>query len=967
MAIPGIVSRQGSFQADPLPSVSRWRAIPIFFALFALLAIGRAETFGDFNYTTNGSSVSITGYTGHGGNVIVPDSISDKPVTSIGENAFFDCNTITSINIPVGVSSIGGGAFSGCSTLTDITIPYTVNYIGISAFSYCVSLTSITVPNRVKNIASAVFTCCTSLTNVTIPNSVTIIESSAFQCCSSLTTILIPNSVTTIGISAFWRCTGLTNVTIPAKVSNLGGSAFSGCNNLTSITVDTFNSTYASVDGVLFNKSQTTLIQCPGGKNGSCEIPNSVTNIGIEAFYGCENLANIIIPNSVITIGNKAFYACTGLTNAIISDSVNSIGDNAFYGCTSLTNLSIPHNVTTIGSYAFYGCSGITSVTIPNSVRNIGGYAFYDCTSLVSVTIGNSVTNLGPYAFYGCKELTGITIPDSITSIGAYTFSGCTSLTSVLIPKSVTNIDRFAFTGCTNMANIDVDILNTVYGSFGGVLFNKNQTTLIQCPKGMTGSYVIPDSVTNIADWGFAGCQGLRSILIPGSVPRIGVMTFNGCSGLENVTIPDSVTNIGNGAFNGCIGLTNITIPDGISCIGSDSFFNCSSLTNITIPGSLTNIGLRAFSGCAGLTNLSVDPLNDFFSSKAGVLFDKCQTNIIQYPGGKIGNYVVPDSVSYISLYAFNDCLGLSGMTIPKSVTSTGLFPFPGCTNLSAITVDELNENLSSIDGVLFNKHQTTLIQYPPGKSGSYVIPQGVLTISDRAFYGCSLLTKITIPNSVTWFQNNAFQGCAGLTSITIPNSVVSMSNQAFQDCEGLKSVYFEGDAPTSYYEDLFTNATNVTVYYRPGTKGWSGLFFAGRPTALWIEQTPFQQWSQTFGLLDKFPNASGETDDADQDGMTNLAEMQAGTDPTMATSALRFERAPRLADLTDDDKTAVGSDRHALYFQSVPGKQYKIESVSAFGEAWQSETSVTATTSQKRVLVTKPLNQRFYRVVLVQ
>lgn len=940
--------------------------IPTLLVLSGMLTIAKADTFGDFTYGINNSAVTITGYTGPGGNVIIPDVIEGKPVTCIGEKAFFDCNTITSVNIPVGVSSIGGGAFSGCSTLTDITIPYTVSYIGNSTFSYCVSLTSVTIPTKVKNISLGVFTCCTSLTNVTIPNSVTVIEPSAFQCCSSLTTIIIPNSVTTIGTSAFWMCTGLTNVTIPAKVSNLGGAVFSGCNSLTSITVDTFNSTYASLDGVLFNKSQTTLIQCPAGKNGSCEIPNSVTNIGIEAFYGCRNLANIIIPNKVITIGNKAFYTCTGLTNVTISDSVTSVGDNAFYGCTSLTNLTIPNNVTTIGGYAFYGCSGMTSVTIPNSVRNIGGYAFYDCTSLASVTIGNSVPSIGAYTFSGCTELTSVLIPNSVTSIDRFAFSGCTGLTSVLIPKSVTNIDRFAFTRCTNMANIYVDILNTVYGSFGGVLFNKSQTTLIQCPKGMTGSYVIPDSVTNIADWGFAGCQGLRSIMIPGSVPRIGVMTFNGCSGLENVTIPDSVTNIGNGAFNGCSGLTNITIPDSISCIGSDSFFNCNSLTSVTIPSNLTNIELRAFSGCAGLTNISVDPLNDFFSSMDGVLFDKCQTNIIQYPGGKTGNYVVPDSVTYISLYAFSDCLGLSGMTIPKGVISIGLFPFSGCANLPAITVDELNEHLSSIDGVLFNKHQTTLIQYPPGKSGSYLIPQGVITIGNRAFYGCNLLTKITIPNSVTWFQNNAFQGCSGLTSITIPKSVVNMSNQAFQDCTGLKSVYFEGDAPTSYYEDLFNNATNVTVYYRPGTKGWSGLFFAGRPTALWIEQPSYQQWAQTCGLLEKFPNVSAETDDADQDGMTNLAEMQAGTDPTTATSALKFELAPQLADLTDGDKTAVGSDQHALYFQSVPGKQYEIESATAFGGTWQTETAVTATTLQKRVLVTKPLDQHYYRVVLV-
>jgi hypothetical protein len=163
----------------------------------------------------------------------------------------------------------------------------------------------------------------------------------------------------------------------------------------------------------------------------------------------------------------------------------------------------------------------------------------------------------------------------------------------------------------------------------------------------------------------------------------------------------------------------------------------------------------------------------------------------------------------------------------------------------------------------------------------------------------------------------------------------------------------------------LFTNSPNVTVYYRAGTTGW-GATYAGQPTALWVEQPSYQDWAKSVGLVDEFPNAGAEGDDADQDGMNNKDEMQAGTDPTLAASVLKFENTPRLNDLADEDKTAVGPDQRALYFQTVSGKKYEIQSASVVGGTWQTETNATATTTQKRVLVNKNNTQGFYRVILV-
>ena len=582
----------------------------------------------DFEYSVDiNKRVTITGYNGTRSNLIIPREIKGYSVTSIDNDAFRGCTSLTSITIPNSVTSIGFSAFFGCSNLSKIVIPDSVTDIGYDAFDDtswynnqpngviyagqvvykykgempentaiilnegtkiingyvfrdCMNLTSITIPNSVTEIGISTFENCTNLEYMTMPNSVTSIGSSAFYGCSSLTSINISDGVTEIDSDAFKGCSSLTSITIPDSVTSIGYDAFEDCSSLTSINIpDGVTELYGSV----FDHCSSLT---------SITIPDSVTSIGYDAFRCCSSLKNINIPNSVTSIGDSAFYGCSSLTSINIPDGVTSIGNWTFEDCSSLTSITIPDSVTSIGFRAFEGCSSLTSITIPDSVTSIDNDAFRGCTSLTSITIPNSVTSIGDGAFRCCSSLTSINIPDGVTSIGSSAFEGCSSLTSINIPDGVTSIGNGTFDHCSSLTSIN-----------------------------------IPDIVKSIGDGAFRCCSSLTSINIPDGITSIGDDAFRFCSSLTSINIPDGVTSIGNDAFSYCNSLTSINIPDGVTSIGDDAFTACESLTSINIPDGVTSIGNDAFSYCYNLSdvfysnsdtewsNISIGSDNDYLAS----------------------------------------------------------------------------------------------------------------------------------------------------------------------------------------------------------------------------------------------------------------------------------------------------------------------------------------------------------------
>ena len=386
-------------------------------------------------------------------------------------------------------------------------------------------------------------------------------------------------------------------------------------------------------------------------------------------------------------------------------------------------------------------------------------------TVTVNAVSGNTGSGISGdfryYAYASTVFITGyqgdggaVTIPAQIdgrpvTVIDQGAFNNCIDIVSITIPSSVTRIESMAFSG-----------------------------------TGLT-SVTIPDSVTSIGSMAFYKCASLTSVTIPNSVKTIGRMTFSGCTNLTGVTIPSSVTSIEMSAFSKCTNLTSITIPNSVTSIEDYAFSECTSLTGVTIPSSVTSIGASAFYGCTRLTGIIIPNLVTSIGNSA---FYGCTG---------LASVTISNGVISIGNDAFSDCISLVNVTIPNSVTNIGFGIFSGCTSLTAITVTTANSAYSSIDGVLYNRSKTTLIQYPGGKTGAFTIPNSVTYIRQSAFSDCSNLTSVTIPSSVTRIGEYVFRGCTNLTSITFEGSI-SLNTDFYKSFEGdLLSRYSSGGIGT--------------------------------------------------------------------------------------------------------------------------------------------------------------------------
>ena len=540
----------------------------------------------------------------------------------------------------------------------------------------------------------------------------------------------------------------------------------------------------------------------------SISIPNTVTQIGIAAFAFCYALESVTLPDSVTLIDGSAFEGCSSLKSVNLGNGLTKVGNSAFYQCTALTSVTGGSNLKTIGVGAFQECTKLATITIPAKVATICNYAFYDCSSLSNVTIPASVTTIGQFAFANTavKTITfnGTLAQWNLIAIGqditpdnnvkvsctekdatdcriAYStdgimvswseVAGAQGYTVYRKPTfgisayvSIANVTGLSYTDTTANAGVIYTYAVKAYSSsndygiaYGSPMVAGNDGT-IRSQDGLWEYYLIDDKTIVIVNGEYYDTGNNRD--------------WQYCAayyGSEtDLVIPSTidgytVVGIGQEAFSELNFLESVDIPNSVTSISEHAFYNCASLTSITIPDSVTSIGGAAFSGCTALTDLTI-----------------------------------PDSVASIGSNAFYACTSLTSVTILGNVIFFSGSPFRDCSAIKEFTV-----------------HYNPDCNYAPVASQitTVIIPDGITSVGEFAFDGCTTLTSITIPDSVTSIGDSAFSGCTSLTSITIPESVTSIGQQAFS-CTALTSVTIPNSVKSlgSYAFEYCKSLTSVTI-----------------------------------------------------------------------------------------------------------------------------------------------------------
>ena len=447
-----------------------------------------------------------------------------------------------------GVTTVGNNAFYLLSGLTSVSLPETLTSIGSGAFINCRGLTAVTLPAGLQTISANAFQGCSGLTEIALPDSLTALGTGAFSGCASLAEVTLSQSLTTIGDNTFRGCP-IVEISVPASVENISSSAFSECPALAAFTVDEGSNAYSSLNGVLYNKSQTALIAAPKMLAGEVTLPETLTAIGDNAFINCKALTGVTLPGTVTSIGKSAFENCVSLVDAALPAGLLSLGNNAFAGCEALTCAHIPAGVTATGSNIYRDCTALTSAVIDEGVQKLGSYAFSGCTSLTDITLPASLTSIGGNAFAKCAVET-VALPATLTELGNAAFSGCAALTRIELGQGIVKIPASCFADCASLAAV-----------------------------------TLPEGLTQILSGAFSNCASLTEITLPDTVSQIQSNVFLGCAALTSVSLPAGISEIALNAFSGCAALQTVTMTDAVTKINASAFKNCGSLAVVYYLG----------------------------------------------------------------------------------------------------------------------------------------------------------------------------------------------------------------------------------------------------------------------------------------------------------------------------------------------------------------------------------------------
>ena len=519
------------------------------------------------------------------------------------------------------------------------------------------------------------------------------------------------------------------------------------------------------------------------GSEETVEIPSSyqgkpVTRVDSSAFTAAKTVKKIILPDSIGIILDGTFQYLSTLEEIVIPDSVYSLGKSAFNYCSSLKKVTLPKTLKSIPEDLFYRCEKLTDVVIPESVTRIEEEAFRGCTSLEKINFPAKLKEIGENAFNG-TAIKEVKLGDEFTTLAERAFYQCKSLTSVTLSKNITVIPKNCFYECTSLTSFDLS--NIVEIKDSGFAWS-----------GLT-SVELPDTITALGRSVFDECTKLRSVKWTKGVKVIPQSMFNGAENLTSVTNLEEVTEISNNAFQDT-GFTNVDstnlLKGSLTKIGNYAFSASSKLLTVSVPGNVKTVGNSAFRAQKALTSVTFE-----------------------------------EGVETLGDTLFEDCAALKEVSFPASLKKIGKNMFSGCSYLKEYNLGENVTNAKSVDGVIYSKDGTQLMNYPGIRKGTTYTPIETCTrICENAF-GNNLTLETVDLSGITYFERNGFK-YSMIDHLNVGPNVKTFSTMSFAYLTGTSAVTIEGNY-TSLATYLFQDSTGLKTVTLPETltKIDSGFF----------------------------------------------------------------------------------------------------------------------------------------------
>ncbi|MCI9490749.1 MAG: leucine-rich repeat protein [Dorea sp.] len=531
------------------------------------IAPAEGEVVPTFEYTVdNDGNATITKYNGNTYALTIPEELDGYPVVGIGKAAFKRKTSLGAVVIPDGVTKIAAEAFSNCGNLNSVSLPNGLVELEGAAFEACQELDLIVIPKSLVKCKYAFlgsggiigpFGYCSSLRNVIFEEGIKAIPEEIFYGCTGLREVKIPDTVTKIGKEAFMDCVNIERVDTGASVTEIGIRAFANCKSISELKL---SKQLVYMDGEAF-------VNCISLKE--IEIPKTLAKCGhaflsnggaIGPFGYCSNLTNVIFEEGITMVPEEIFLGCTGLREVRIPNTVMEIGANAFRECTNLEKAVLPNGLVAIYGSAFSNCSNLLEINIPDSVTSMGTYTFESCTAMKKVHLPNKRVTIAEGMFSGCTSLVEINWPDTVETVGVNAFKNCASLPEVHLPANVKTIGNNAFSGCTALKKF---VFSDQVREIGANAFS-NCDALTEI--------VLPDSLRTLGDAAFSSCDLLATVDLGAGVRVIPASCFYENPVLEKIILPQQVTAVRANAFKNCTKLTGITMNRNITAIDATAF-----------------------------------------------------------------------------------------------------------------------------------------------------------------------------------------------------------------------------------------------------------------------------------------------------------------------------------------------------------------------------------------------------------